>query len=124
MGNVICMGARDVLLRSTRGTAVRQRLPTRRACEGFDLEALGLRFHATVGRYDDGRLAEIFIDAFKAGSAADMAARDAGITASIALQMGTDAEVLRHALCRDVQGKAISPLGAALDFLAHEENAK
>ena len=103
------------------GIGVRERLPDRRECTGFDLEALGLRFHATVGRFADGRLAEIFIDAFKAGSAADATARDAGITASIALQMGADPEILRHALCRDARGNAISPLGAVLDMLAEGE---
>jgi hypothetical protein len=100
--------------------ARRERLSNRRECTGFDIEALGLHFHATAGRFPDGRLAEIFIDAFKAGSAVDMAARDAGITASIALQMGADPDVLRHALCRDVRGNAISPLGAVLDQLVEE----
>jgi hypothetical protein len=99
---------------------VRERLPDRRGCEGFDVQALGLRFHATISRFADGRLAEIFIDAFKAGSAVDMAARDAGITASIALQMGADPDVLPHALCRDARGNAISPLGAVLDQIAEE----
>ncbi|SRR6266566_7802240 len=103
------------------GTAARERLADRRGCEGFDVEALGLHFHATVGRFPDGRLAEIFIDAFKAGSAVDMAARDAGITASIALQMGADPAVLRHALCRDARGNAISPLAAVLDVVLAEE---
>jgi hypothetical protein len=100
--------------------AARERLPDRRASEGFDLEALGPRFHASVSRFADGRLAEIFLDASKAGSAVDMAARDAGITASIALQMGADPETIRHALCRDARGNAISPLGAVLDQLAQE----
>ncbi len=80
----------DCMYVAPRGIGVRERLPDRRGCEGFDIEALGLRFHATVSRFGDGRLAEIFIDAFKAGSAADATARDAGITASIALQMGAD----------------------------------
>jgi hypothetical protein len=31
---------------------------------------LRLRFHATVGRYDDGRVAEVFITNHKAGSMA------------------------------------------------------
>jgi hypothetical protein len=99
---------------------VRRRLPNRRGAVGFDLEVAGLRYHASVSRFDDGRWAEVFLDSRKAGSAADMAARDAGIAASIALQMGADPEVLRHALCRDVRGRAISPLGAVLDELAQE----
>lgn len=42
--------------------AHRERLPNRRASTGFDIEALGLRYHVSVSRFDDGRLAEIFID--------------------------------------------------------------
>ena len=37
---------------------------------------------------------------------------------SIALQYGVPVEVIRNALSRDAQGKASSPLGAALDRLA------
>jgi hypothetical protein len=71
MGCTSLFAHMSISVRCPRGTGVRERLPDRRGCEGFDLEALGLRFHATVGRFADGRLAEIFIDAFKAGSAAD-----------------------------------------------------
>jgi len=92
----------------------------RRGCEGFDVEALGMHFHATVGRFPDGRLAEIFLDASKAGSAADATARDAAITASIAMQFGADIETIRKALCRDARGKAVGPLGVALDLIAQE----
>jgi hypothetical protein len=66
-------------------------------------------------------LAEIFLDASKAGSAADTAARDSAITASIAMQMGADGETIRKALCRDAYGNAVGPLRAALDLLAREE---
>ena len=116
MGCTLLFAHMSINVRCQRGIGVRERLPDRRGCEGFDIEALGL--HATVGRFADGRLAEIFIDAFKAGSAADATARDAGITASIALQMGADLEILRHALCRDARGNGMSPLGAVLDMLA------
>jgi ribonucleoside-diphosphate reductase alpha chain len=101
--------------------AARERLPDRRASEGFDLEALGLRFHASVSRFADGRPAEIFIDAFKASSAADMAARDCAIATSLALPWGADAAVLRKAMCRDARGKAVGPVGIVLDMLAAEK---
>jgi hypothetical protein len=65
---------------------VRERLPQRRECEGFDVEALRLRFHATVGRYDDGRVAEVFITNHKAGSMAGILTSDSAVLCSIALQ--------------------------------------
>jgi hypothetical protein len=53
---------------SVRAVVERERLPDRRVAEGLEVEALGLRFHASVGRFDDGRIAEVFIDTGKAGS--------------------------------------------------------
>jgi ribonucleoside-diphosphate reductase alpha chain len=97
-------------------TAARRRLPGRRASEIFTVECAGLRYTATISRFDDGRLGEIFLSNHKAGSAADTAARDAAITCSIALQYGADVETIRKALCRDGSGNASGPLGAALDL--------
>jgi hypothetical protein len=96
----------------------RQRLPYRRASETFALECAGLSYLATVSRFPDGRLGEIFLSNHKAGSAADTAARDAAIACSIALQFGADVETIRKALCRDSQGRASGPLGVALDIVA------
>jgi hypothetical protein len=98
----------------------RERLPDRRECEGFDLEALDLRFHATVGRFADGRLAEVFITNHKAGSMAGIMASDAAVVASIALQYGVPVEVIWHALMRDSHEKPSGPLGVVLDRLADE----
>jgi hypothetical protein len=47
----------------------------------------------------------------------DTNARDAAIALSFALQCGADAEAIRKALCRDCRGRALGPLGAALDLL-------
>jgi ribonucleoside-diphosphate reductase alpha chain len=96
----------------------RRRLPDRRASETFTLECAGLSYVATISRFADGRLGEIFLTNHKAGSAADTAARDAAIAASIAFQYGADPDTIRHALCRDSQGRASGPLGAALDLIA------
>jgi hypothetical protein len=81
----------------------------RRASETYTVEFGGLNCTATVSRCADGRLGEIFIEMIKAGSAADMAARDSAIVCSLAL------------LCRDARGEAIGPLGAALDRLCAME---
>jgi hypothetical protein len=93
----------------------RERLPNRRASQTFELEVAGLRYTATVSRFADGRLAEIFLSNHKTNSGADVHAREAAIVASIALQHGVDAETIRRALCRDSRGNASGPLGVALD---------
>jgi hypothetical protein len=49
-------------------------------------------------------------------------ASDMAITASLALQFGCPAEVLRRAIKRDGQGRAASLLGAALDWPQEETN--
>jgi hypothetical protein len=51
---------------------------------------------------------------------AGIMASDAAVVASIALQYGVPLEVIRHALMRDVRGRASGPLGAVLDLLAEE----
>ena len=102
--------------------AERRRLPDRRASETFALECAGLAYTATISRFDDGRLGEIFLSNHKAGSAADTAARDSAIiVCSIALQFGADVATIRKALCRDRHGAASGPLGVALDMLAIED---
>jgi hypothetical protein len=50
-------------------TAERERLPNRRAHTLPNIEAGGFRYVAGVGYCDDGRLAEIFLNAEKGGSA-------------------------------------------------------
>jgi hypothetical protein len=96
----------------------RQRLPHRRASEVFDFESMDLRFTASISRYPDGRIAELFCDNHKAGSAIGTLVRDSTILFSFAVQHGADAEKIRKALCRDSQGRALGPLGAVLDLIA------
>jgi hypothetical protein len=98
----------------------RDRLPNRRASECFTFEIDGLRFTATVSRFPDGRLAELFLNNHKAGNQSDTNARDAAIIFSFAVQHGADADAIRRALCRDAQGRALGPLAAALDLIAEE----
>jgi hypothetical protein len=98
--------------------AERQRLPNRRLCESFNFELDGLRFTATTSRFADGRLGELFLTNHKAGNQSDTNARDAAIILSFALQHGADIDAIRKALCRNSQGRALGPVGAALDVLA------
>lgn len=98
----------------------RHRLANRRGSETFNLEAGGLTFTATVSRFDDDRPAEIFLENHKASSFAGIMASDGAIAASLALQYGCPADVLRKALSRDARGKASSPLGVVFDELERE----
>jgi hypothetical protein len=101
----------------------RERPANRRAADTFDLRAAGQRYVATLGRFDDGRPAEIFITSNKAGSEADTSARDASVVASIALQYGVPLDVLRKALMRDARGAPCGLLAVALDMVASMEGA-
>jgi len=99
----------------------RERLPNRRASISFELAVAGLRYTATVSRFADGRIGELFLMNHKSNSAADTNARDSAIVFSFAVQHGADPDAIRRALCRDSQGRASGPLGAALDFLLGDE---
>jgi hypothetical protein len=96
----------------------RARLPNRRGSETFEITAGGLNYRATVSRFADHRVAEIFLTNHKVGSHADTAARDSAVVCSIALQYGVPLEVIRRALMRDGGGRPNGPLGTALDVLA------
>jgi hypothetical protein len=99
----------------------RQRLPNRRHNESFTFELNGLRFTATISRFANGRISELFLNNHKAGNQSDTNARDAAIILSFALQHGADINAIRRALCRDSSGHPLSPVGAALDLLAAEQ---
>lgn len=101
-------------------TTVRARLPSRRVSETFDIEAQGLQFTASISKFEDGSLAEIFLQNHKAGSMAGVNVQDAAVVASIALQYGVPMETIRRALMRDSQGRASGPLGTALDLIASD----
>ena len=47
------------------GMSSRVRLPNRRSSESFDFDCLGLSYTATISRFSDGRLAEIFLSNHK-----------------------------------------------------------
>jgi hypothetical protein len=104
--------------------AVRRRLPNRRPAETFDIEVAGLRYTATVGRFSDGRIGELFLNNHKSNSQADTNARDSAIVFSFAVQHGADPEAIRKALCRNEDGAASGPLGAALDIIAQDREGE
>jgi ribonucleoside-diphosphate reductase alpha chain len=99
----------------------RHRLPNRRGHELLSFEHGGIHYTAGIGRFEDGRLAEIFLSAAKHGTAVDTNARDAAVAASLLLQHGCSAETLSRALTRNADGSAGGPLARALDLLAIEQ---
>ena len=98
--------------------AKRRKLPDRRPSTTFDFRCNTLAYTATISHFENGDLAEIFINNSKVGSDSDSAAKDSAIITSIALQYGVPLGVIRKALLRDPRGIASSPLGVALDLIA------
>lgn len=96
----------------------RGRLANRRFSETFAFQCNGLHYVATVSRFADGTLAEIFLSNSKAGSHSDTTAKDSAVVCSLALQHGVPVETIRRALLKDARGNPQSPLAAALDAIA------
>lgn len=96
----------------------RHRLPNRRRHEIIDFDHAGHRFTAGMGRFADGSLAEVFLSSTKTGTAIEAWARDSAIVASLALQHGVDADTIRHALSRDADRAAATPLAVLLDLVS------
>lgn len=96
---------------------MREALPNRRQTSTFKFEFAGIKHHCSVSNYDDGRPAEIFIDAGKVNTGVQNIMRDGAILISLALQFGAPVQTLRHAITRDDTGRAASPLGALLDLI-------
>ena len=110
-----------VLARREGTVSTRRRLQNRRASLTFNIDCSGLKYTATISRFADGRIAEIFLSNTKPSSQSDVNARDSAVAASLAFQFGCPLETLRQALSRDPNGNAASPLGAALDRVAAED---
>lgn len=99
----------------------RSRLPRRRMCESIKFSHGDQKYHATIGRYDDGRIGEVFINSAKVGSAVDINMKDAAIAVSLALQHGCDMAALRKAFLRNAEGAPEGPLAALFDMLEASE---
>ena len=95
----------------------RERLPNRRPCETAEFLFEGVGWTATRSRYRDGRLAEIFLIGPKIGPGQRIAAHDAAIVASMALQHGVSADKLRSAMLRSPTGAPAGVVAHALDLV-------
>jgi hypothetical protein len=91
----------------------RRYLPNRRLSIAFTFEFESHRYRATASRFDDGDLAEIFLDTEKAGTPLQLNAETAAILASLCLQHGVDAKTIMHS----VNG----PIAVALDYFTTVE---
>ncbi|MGD9540816.1 hypothetical protein [Methylocystis sp.] len=96
----------------------RHRLQNRRAHEAIRFSFRGRPYTAGVGRFPDGSVAEIFIDAEKQSTDAADDARDAAVCLSLALQYGVPHEAIRAAVTRESDGRPSGIVGAVLDLLA------
>jgi ribonucleoside-diphosphate reductase alpha chain len=76
-----------------------------------------LKYIATISRFADGGLTEIFVSKSKNGSGSGTAARDSAVVLSIAVQHGVPLNMRRRALLWDSQGRASGPLNAAHDII-------
>lgn len=98
----------------------RLRLANRRAAETIAFQhAFGeanIHYVGSIGRFNSGDVAEIFLNARKHDTASDVNARDGAVAISLALQYGCPVDILKHAMARKPNGTAMGPLGHLLDL--------
>lgn len=103
----------------------RKKLPARRKSEVIELSHVlsngnSQQYFASVGRYADGSIGEIFLDMGRQSNEVANLARDAALILSIALQYGVPIEEMRASAGRSESGNPHSVIGTALDLLASE----
>ena len=103
--------------------AIRERLPNRRRQVTQPISVAGVDALVSIGRYEDGRAAEAFLEVGKPGAAIDLIGRDAACLLSIALQYGTPAGEIARALGRLEDGSPATVIGAMCDAAALSEDA-
>ena len=77
-------------------------------------------FHVTTSNFANGKLAEVFVNAKKAGTDISVATRDMAVLISIANQHGASVDELRSAMTRDASGKPEGLAGKLLDSIGDE----
>lgn len=100
-------------------TGIRDRLKDRRPHWLYRFECDGQSYTGGIGRFEDGRIAEVFINGSKVGTAAETNAQDAAIVVSLALQHGCPLETIRHALNRS--RRSAGPVAALLNEVERSE---
>lgn len=95
----------------------RERLNNRRETDTLIIGYKGQNYTASVSYFENGRVAEAFIQCGKPGSELEAVARDTAVILSLALQFGCPLNVLREAITRNDDGVAAGPIGALLDLI-------
>jgi hypothetical protein len=97
----------------------RRLLPNRRRARASSLHHRDILYRAHVGFFEDGKPAELFINAQKhCDSALDAFASDAAILVSLLLQHGVSVAEIGHSIKRNRDGSPASVIGAAIDLIA------
>ena len=99
---------------------MRHRLLNRRASESFAFEVDGFRLPATVSHEVTGRVQDLFLNNHKAGNQAGHERARCRDCSDVRLAGRRRHHAIHKALCRDSRGRALGPLGAALDSLAED----
>ena len=94
----------------------RTQLPSRRLSETISFEHCGVPYEASISRFADGSIAELFLSAGKTGSAADTLSRDTAVLLSIARQYGVPLQLMYDALVKLGDGSPAGPVGVALQM--------
>lgn len=94
----------------------RRLLPQRRPSETVEFRHGAIAYRG-MASFDvqTGEVIEVFLEGGKPGSEVQATARDAAVTASLALQHGVSLDALRRSLTRLDDGTAAGPMGAFLD---------
>lgn len=94
--------------------------PQRRRSFNTTMALEGVIATVTVGFYDDGRIAEVFISDVKSGVKMDSLSRDAAILLSLGVQHGVPIETMHKAVTRDLQNQPQTFVGVLLDYFMRE----
>jgi hypothetical protein len=102
----------------------RRRLSNRRPNETQDFYFRGAPYTLCTSRFNDGSLAEVFIDCQSKGMLPlSDDAKDAAVCLSLALQFGCPANSIREAVTRTSDGEATGIIGCVLDIIFKDESS-
>lgn len=98
----------------------RQRLPARRPLETIAVEIEGQRFKVGLGReqLEDGPVVEVWLNAQKVNSLADVMASDGAILMSLLIQYGCPPASIVKSMKHNSDGAPASPFGVAAKLVA------
>ena len=95
---------------------MRNRLGNRRACDSFICRFDNNNYHTSIGFFEDGSVAEIFIDSDKVTSLMSSMLKDSAIIISLCLQNGVSIFDIKESLLRmEDKKKPASPVSEIID---------